>query len=192
MLLLVTIDVGVADVTDQVAIAIKLIWIRSIRTVIASITQAIAIRVTLIWIGCLGTIVTRIENSCMMANEKKSCKTELFDSFAVHPTVIIEIVVTGVSLSITIRVFLVKIGNSGAVIASVTFFVGTFRVRICLIWICYQWTIVLKMVTRISKQNVINKMAASSYYRRHALSSWRMGRLMTQGNLTKNTTSFRI
>lgn len=71
MLLLVTIDVGVADVTDQVTIAIKLIWIRSIRTVIASITQAIAIRVTLIRIGCLGTIVTRIENSCMMANEKK-------------------------------------------------------------------------------------------------------------------------
>lgn len=192
MLLLVTIDVGVADVTDQVAIAIKLIWIRRIRTVIASITQAIAIRVTLIRIGCLGTIVTRVENSCMMANEKKNCKTELFDSFSVNPTVIIEIVVTGVSLSIAIRVFLVKISNSGAIIASVTFFVGTFRIRICLIWICYQWTIVLKMVTRINKQNVINKMAASSSYRRHALSSWRMGRLMTQGNLTKNTTSFRI
>ena len=124
--------------------------------------------------------------------KKKNCKTELFDSFAVNPTVIIEIVVTGVSLSIAIRVFLVKIGNSGAVIASVTFFVGTFWIRICLIWICYQWTIVLKMVTRISKQNVINKMAASSSYRRHALSRWRMGRLMTQGNLTKNTTSFRI
>lgn len=143
-------------------------------------------------LGVLGQLSRELRIPVWWQMKRKSCKTELFDSFAVHPTVIIEIVVTGVSLSIAIRVFLVKIGNSGAVIASVTFFVGTFRVRICLIWICYQWTIVLKMVTRISKQNVINKMAASSYYRRHALSSWRMGRLMTRGILTKNTTSFRI
>jgi hypothetical protein len=65
MFLLVTIDVSVANVTDQVAIAVKLIGIRCIRTVVASITQAITIRVTLIRVGCLGTIVTRIENSYM-------------------------------------------------------------------------------------------------------------------------------
>ncbi len=41
MLLLVTIDVCVADVADQIAVAVELIGIGRIGTVVASVAQAI-------------------------------------------------------------------------------------------------------------------------------------------------------
>lgn len=81
MLLLVTIDVCVADVADQIAVAVELIGIGRIGTVVASVAQAAAIRVALIRIGCLGAIITRIENSCMcQQNEIINWVTKLLES----------------------------------------------------------------------------------------------------------------